>query len=293
MKNSKNFLWYLGLITALWLLLAVTACKPKSGPPVMINGYNLAAPIKFLMPESLFEISGISFNNGRSDTVYAVQDEEGKVYKLAWGIKKQQHTRFGKDADYEDLAIAGNKVFVLKSNGTLLSFLVADMQKQQPEALQEWSHLLPPGEYEGLYADAKNAQLFVMCKNCNQDEAAGTLSVYQLPITDSPVVANVFTLKTGSSNLYTGGKKSFRPSGFARHPATGDWYIISAVNKQLLVADSNWNITNSAPLKQSIFAQPEGIAFDSKANLYISNEGNDVAAGNILKFTAPDNNQQK
>ncbi|RZK63080.1 MAG: SdiA-regulated family protein, partial [Pedobacter sp.] len=32
------------------------------------------------------------------------------------------------------------------------------------------------------------------------------------------------------------------------------------------------------------FNQPEGIAFDRDNNLYISNEGGDLSAGNILMF---------
>jgi DNA-binding beta-propeller fold protein YncE len=76
----------------------------------------------------------------------------------------------------------------------------------------------------------------------------------------------------------------FQPSGLARHPATGDWYLISSVNKLLIVANSNFEIESVWPLLPSRFRQPEGIAFDRLGNMYISNEGDEVSSGNVLKF---------
>src|SRR4051812_10344678 len=38
------------------------------------KGYDLIKGEKFIMPESLLEISGIAFHKGNSDTVYAIQD---------------------------------------------------------------------------------------------------------------------------------------------------------------------------------------------------------------------------
>jgi hypothetical protein len=53
----------------------------------------------------------------------------------------------------------------------------------------------------------------------------------------------------------------------------------------LVVADGNWVIKAVYNLNPAIYIQPEGIAFDKQNNLYISNEGGDIHAGNILKIT--------
>ncbi|MEI9955485.1 MAG: SdiA-regulated domain-containing protein [Ferruginibacter sp.] len=65
---------------------------------------------------------------------------------------------------------------------------------------------------------------------------------------------------------------------------TNEWYILSSVNKLLVITDNNWKVQKTYPLDASLFNQPEGIAFDKQGNLYISNEGGDSGKGTILKF---------
>jgi uncharacterized protein YjiK len=56
------------------------------------------------------------------------------------------------------------------------------------------------------------------------------------------------------------------------------------VNKLLVVTDRNWKAKEVCQLDGNTFNQPEGIAFDKDGNLFISNEGDDLSQGNILKF---------
>jgi hypothetical protein len=87
------------------------------------KGYNLNKPEKYKMPDDLLEISGISFAGGNAATFYAIQDEEGKLFYGKLGAERVSHTKFGKHGDYEDVAISGNLVTVLKSNGKLYTRL--------------------------------------------------------------------------------------------------------------------------------------------------------------------------
>jgi hypothetical protein len=270
-----------GLVTGIIL----AGCGVASRDQVKVDHYNLGKPEKFSMSESLLEISGICFYKGNSDTVYAIQDEEGKLFRMKWGEKKSLNAKFGKKGDYEDVAIVNDKVVVLKSNGQLFSFPFAESTWEDVDSAIEFKGLLPAGEFEGLYGDESTKRLYVICKNCLDDDKKHAVTGYIFQFGDAVSPVGTFQVNVDEIKNYAGKvKRGFRPSGFAQNPVTKDWFIISAVNKLMVVTDSSWKVRDAYPLSGNIFNQPEGIAFDSQGNLYISNEGDDLADGNILKF---------
>lgn len=52
----------------------------------------------------------------------------------------------------------------------------------------------------------------------------------------------------------------------------------------LVITNSTWQVEEVHRLDPALYRQPEGIAFDKKANLYISNEGDKLNSGNVLKM---------
>ena len=72
---------------------ALLACiqKPAYTSP---DGYDFTKPVKYNVPAELNEISGIAFNKGNIDKVYAESDETGKVYYFKLGDKKVNYTLF-------------------------------------------------------------------------------------------------------------------------------------------------------------------------------------------------------
>jgi len=264
-------------------------CKVSAGDEQTVKNYDLDNPEKFFMPESLLEISGITFYKGKADTIYAVQDEQGRLFRLAPGVKKQVNAKFGKQGDYEDVAIVNEKVVILKSNGSLVIFPMADAIYEEVDSAKEWKSLLPEGEYEGMYGDELSQSVFVICKNCADDNSKNMVSGYIYHIGDSVYQTGSFKIDVNEIKSFTGKvKRGFRPSAMAKNPVTSDWYIVSAVNKLLVVTDSNWKIKETCLLNGNTFNQPEGLAFDEKGNMYISNEGDDLSQGNILRFARSD-----
>jgi len=262
-----------------------SACKPQQEERSNPAGYNLQQPEKFSLPESLLEVSGIAFRKGNSDTIFAIQDEDGKLFKLAWNDKKQKNVSFASSGDYEDVTIMDNRVFILKSNGNIYSFLPADASGKKVTDVKENKKLLPSGEYEGMYYDSLTNKLIVLCKECKADKKLKTITGYILnPGEEKLTLISTFTIDYKSRAEKKAIKGNLKPSALARHPLTKQWYILSSVNKLLLIVNDEWAIQETHPLSSKIFNQPEGIAFDKIGNLYISNEGDEITEGNILKF---------
>ncbi|MET0465839.1 MAG: SdiA-regulated family protein [Chitinophagaceae bacterium] len=267
------------------LALLIHSCSSEESEGKTPKEYNLNKPERFAMPESLLEISGIAFNKGIADTIYAIQDEEGKLFRLAWGNKKQYHGKFGKSGDYEDVSIIRDKVIVLKSNGSLFSFPFTDAIYDEIDSVKEYTKLLPEGEYEGMYGDEISGKLYLLCKNCKIDDNDNVTGYIYRADGDSLTFAGQFNIDVDPIKPFSGKvKKGLRPSAMARNPLTREWFIVSAVHNLLVITDENWKVKVAYPLNGNTFNQPEGIAFDSAGNMYISNEGDDISSGNILKF---------
>lgn len=275
------------------LIMAVSffgaySCKNPGGKYTSPEGYDLLKPDRFNMPSSLLEISGIAFYNNVSDTVYSIQDEDGKLFRQKWDVKQQKNMKFAKKGDFEDLAIFNEHVFALKSNGDIFSFPFKEASKKSSDQVKETRGLVPNAEYEGLYADAATNQLYVLCKSCDVDKnlkkVTGYILNYKSTI-DSIVLVDSFKLDLNQIKMVNPKlKANLSPSAITRNAKTREWYILSSANKVLVIADDKWQIKAAHKLNSSTFNQPEGITFDKDMNLFISNEGDEVTDGNILKF---------
>lgn len=260
------------------LLMSCSASPDYTNPP----GYDLSSPEENFMKENLLEISGIAFRDHKADTVWCINDEEGRVYLVPVQKGPSGHVRFAKDGDYEDISVGKNAVYVLHSNGRIFSFPL-DSAKNDRDVNAKVNHVLPKGEYEGMYADTNSGKLFVLCKSCG-DKKNGIEGKIITISGDSLSLSGDFRVDLPEQQGDKGKKKNVLPSAIAQHALTHDWYIISSQNKTLWITDSNWKHKQSYRLDPKIFIQPEGIAFDDQHNLYISNEGSEIHNGNILKF---------
>ncbi len=278
---QKNM--FLLLILSLVFNLACNKTEVEKNP----KDYNLSKPETFVLPQALKEISGIAFQNGNADTIYAEQDEEGKLFYGQWGDKQIKQAQFGPPGDYEDLAISNGYAILLRSDGVLLTMPLNEVKNGNQSYVKTLNGLLPQGEYEGLAADEINNQLYVLCKKCLDINTSTTAKGYIFQMTPSVEMRNMgsFTIDVNTITALSGVQNiKFHPSALAKNKSRNEWYILSSVNKMLVITDAAWKVKEVYKLNPSVFSQPEGIAFDSDNNLYISNERGDATNGTILRF---------
>jgi secreted PhoX family phosphatase len=283
----KKYSVFIGILLILISLMGLSCVEKNDKLSNSPKGYDLSKPQKYSMPDILQEISGIAFDKGDNAFVYAEQDEDGSLFRLPLGTKDETVTKFAGKGDYEDIAICKGWAILLKSNGDLFSFPLSETKNTETTNVKENKGLIPKGEYEGMFADETTGQVYVLCKSCKQDKGSKITSGYILTLQTNGTLKSTgtFSINTSELDKLSGKKKGvFHPSALAMNPLTNEWYIVSSVNKALVIADAKWKVKSVYHLSSNTFNQPEGIAFDKNGNLYISNEGSETQVGNILRF---------
>lgn len=240
----------------------------------------------YTLPPILDEISGHIFLPGNDSVVYAVQDEQGVLY--GYNLPKQQlqdSIVFAGAGDFEGVTTDGSYFYVLKSNGAIASFPTGGMTK--PIDVQHFEKLVPKGEYESLGIDTTQKKLFLLCKHCKDDKKSNTTTGYIIDYTPEGTLRydTSFTIDLNKVSAVLGkNKKEFRPSAITKRASSNEWYILSSLDKMILITDPNFEPLRIIPLSRKAYEQPEGIAFDSQDRLYISSEKGNTSSAMLYQI---------
>jgi uncharacterized protein YjiK len=284
----QNILSSHKLLKLLIFFLVIAACK-ASGEKETNNptpeAYDLNHPQIIKLGDKLNEISGLAYYS-KDSSLFAIVDEAGVLYKIILKNEKPdvQQWHFAKHSDYEDLVLLDSTFYIMKSKGDIVAvqFVTPDSISSQPYNIP----LSGKNEFETLYYDSTVKKLVMICKNCEADNKAKVSTWSFDPVKRSydegPYVIDATTIR-GLSEVVKK-EKRFKPSAAAIHPVTGELYIISSVNKLLVIADRKGKVKETYPLDNDIYKQPEGIAFSPSGDLFISNEAAGEGLPNLLCF---------
>ena len=238
---------------------------------------------KWDMPKDLAEISGISYMDGQRFA--CVQDELGKIFIYnATSSSVEKEISFGAPGDYEELAVVGETIWVLRADGKL--FEVSNMNAAKPSVKEYSTQLTTKQDPEGLCYDKKNNRLLIAIKGA-EPGSENYKGIYAFDLNSKKMDPQpVFKIDLQNKVFGNGSDKkkrnSINPSGISIHPLSGDMYILDGRNPQLLIMDGVGNIKNLYGLNSKEFAQPEGITFNTAGDLFIANEGT-KQPGNIVQ----------
>ena len=301
-----------GFRTLALILCAVflSLCKPEAShldsPDQNPFIYGLEDPdARYKLPDYLEEISGLSYIG--KGNIACVQDEKALIYILNLETEKiLDKYDFGKDADYEDIAVVDKTAFVLRNDGDI--YRVLDYRKNEPKVKKYETPLKEKNDTEGLAYDPLTSTLLIACKgspSIDKDKPyEGYKAIYKFDLEKEELVEEPhFLIDLGKLDSYIDqnafsrlslrvarrlhlieSTTSFEPSGLAIHPLCGAIYIISSVGKLLIILDRHGKVKDVKELDPRLFRQPEGICFSPNGDMYISNEGRGGKAY-ILKFS--------
>lgn len=266
--------------------------------------YDLKNPeTTYKLPGYLDEISGIS--SYENNKIACVQDEHATIYMFdTEKAKITLKSDFGKTGDFEDIAVVGNDAYVLRSDGTI--FKIKSFEKKT-KATKIKTTLSSKNNTEGLFYDKSNNSLLIALKGSasinEKNQYKGFKAIYRFDLKNNTLIEkpiylidlsktdNIkklsriekFYIETAKKLKLLKQDNSFQPSGIAIQPFENNVYIISAVEKLLIIMNKKGVIQEVFELDKRIFNHPEGICFSETGDLFISNEGKN-GKGNILRF---------
>lgn len=257
------------------LLFASAGCQAQKS-----FTYDLEHPLTIIeLPHKVNEISGMAYTNG---SVYAIDDNHGNVYK----IELKQHPKvddwsYGKGKDYEDIDMTNGKIYVLNSNGHIVYFdevfPIDHAEKSEPDVKGK-------NEFESLYFDPAQNKMVALCKDCSfDDKDENTAWAFDLA-SHSFDKEPLYSIKRKDIEKVYGKKIGrFKPSAARINPLTHELYIISSINRILVVMKNN-QVQQVVGLKSDLLKQPEGICFSPSGDLLISNESAGKGPATILVY---------
>lgn len=255
------------------------SCKEAQEENKRLTKYDVNKPDdkQYLSP-ALHEISGIAIIE--DNKIACIQDEKGvlRVFDFKTGryILLQQ---FAGDGDYEDIALVGDSVFVLRSDGTLFQFNFKNPEMET----KKYETGIPAKDIEGLCYDKKSNRLLIGTKSKIEK---GIKAIYEFDLGKKELNPNPFIsfdtdklekeiVEKGFRITYEKKGLKLKISAIAINPKDNNLYLLSASEYLIFVFDMKGNLKEVCKLNPELHTKAEGIAFYENGDMLISNEGVD------------------
>lgn len=240
-----------------------------------LSGYKTSSskPKQIELSKKLKEISGLALT--ADDRLFAHGDEKGTVYQLDTEsgeiLKEFEIGDKNIKADFEGIAIADNKFYMVVSNGDLYEFEEGEDGERVDYEVYK-TGLKSKFDVEGLCYDKKTNSLLLACKEFAGKEYDQSRTVYSFDLKkkklgDKPRF--IISLNKLEQNRDV---NEFKPSAIERHPESGTFFILGGKGLAMLEISEEGKIIDELILDPQYHYQPEGIAFLKDGTMIISDE---------------------
>ena len=237
------------------------------------------------LPRGLSEVSGLAFTPG--GMLLAQEDERAIVWRYDIA-RRQPVARFGLGdrtgvlhGDFEDLAVVGDRVFLVTAFGEIFEGRVLDDGQTGPAA-RRTPGLARTCEAEGLTWDADTRSLLLLCKAVRSRRWQDRMVILAVSIDTWRFEREPRILVTDDELERATGRSRFHGTGMARHPLTGTLLVVAGPERTYVELSPAGKVLGGGRLDRKRHRQPEGIAVAPDLTLLISDE----AAGRTATITA-------
>ena len=273
-----------------FVLLCAGCVSAQHGSSGRAIPYDLRKPTRvFELPALLTEVSALT--DVDDSTVACVHDESASVYFVSLRTGRiTDSVAFAGPADMEGLTRVGHEFFALRSDG--LIYRLGDRSSRL--AMRDTFRLaIPNKNIEGLGFDDRTGLVLVSPKDFMKGSKEGkderviyaidpqaTMKaprvILRLSLEDLERQAAALGIIIPKEKKGNGQEKStlkLRYSSVGVHPSTSHYYLLSAVDRNLLVVDRQGNLIDLVTLDVKLLPKPEGITFMANGDMWLSSEG--------------------
>ncbi len=174
------------------------------------------------------------------------------------------------DGDFEGLAYAKDRFFLLASDGKLYEFREGEAEERVDYKVHD-TRLGKECEFESVAYDSTANELILACKNVRKEKLKDKLVLYRYSLGDSGGAGiSEFTVPM-SETIGANRWKKLHPSDITVDPFSGNYVLVAGPEKALVVLTPTGAVVSSRPLGGR-HPQAEGVAITRDGILIISDE---------------------
>ncbi len=269
------------MVVALLCLGLASELSAQSSAEYNLNAYVFTeeSAVQWKLHKRLREISGLGTTAdgrvwGHDDElgiIYEIDYSEGKVVKVfAFGLETPV-------ADFEGIAWAHGKFYLVDSDGRIYEGSEGDNDERVLYNTYE-TRIGVACEVEGLEYEPEENVLLLLCKRPRVEALRDHMAIFRWSLDQRAITPDTTLVPLNALAVDPDEEDSFRPSGIARNPATGTYFVISAQRNAIAEVTLQGEVLGVEVLPKKLHRQVEGITFASGNTLLLADEGGNKRA---------------